>query len=261
MIAFAFLIALVVRVAWNVIPAMNASGTGLWDMTGGSDPWYMKRVVDFVIAERSHLIYDHDRAYPSGGINPRPPLFSWSLALGAIFISWLLEMPVSESVWWSMSALPAVYGALIVFPIAGIASRAHTKRSGIFAAWLIALMPGHMSRSTFAMSDHDSFAMLFLAIAFYFWIRALEHLENSKVFNETSTNPLYILAGIRDTWHKNPALMANATMSGIAFSVMALGWKGFVYGPGILFLAYSFQVAINIFGRKDSLQFTSAALQ
>ena len=98
MIAFAFLIALVVRVAWNVIPAMNASGTGLWDMTGGSDPWYMKRVVDFVIAERSHLIYDHDRAYPSGGINPRPPLFSWSLALGAIFITWLLEMPVSESV-------------------------------------------------------------------------------------------------------------------------------------------------------------------
>ena len=55
--------------------------------------------------------------------------------------------------------------------------------------------------------------------------------------------------------------MASATMSGIAFSVLALGWKGFVYGPGILFLAYSFQVAINIFGRKDSLQFTSAALQ
>ena len=261
MVCMAFLIALVVRVAWNVIPAMNASGTGLWDMTGGSDPWYMKRVVDYVIAERSHLIYDHDRAYPSGGINPRPPLFSWSLAIGAVSLSWLLEMPANESVWWSMSALPAIYGALIVFPIAGIASRAHNKRSGIFAAWLIALMPGHMSRSTFAMSDHDSFAMLFLAIAFYFWMRALNHLESKKIFEETSTNPLYIIAGMRETWKRNPGLMANATMSGISFSVMALGWKGFVYGPGILFLAYSFQVAINIFGRKDSLQFTSAALQ
>ena len=76
--------ALIVRTAWNVIPAMNANGTGLWDMTGGSDPWYMKRVVDYVIAERSHLIFDHDRAYPTGGINPRPPLFSWSLALGRL---------------------------------------------------------------------------------------------------------------------------------------------------------------------------------
>ena len=70
MVSLAFITALVVRVAWNVIPAMNASGTGLWDMSGGSDPWYMKRVVDYVIAERSHLIYDHDRAYPTGGINP-----------------------------------------------------------------------------------------------------------------------------------------------------------------------------------------------
>tara|TARA_Y100000588_G_scaffold116726_1_gene127800 strand:+ start:24809 stop:34276 length:9468 start_codon:yes stop_codon:yes gene_type:complete len=261
MVSLAFVVALVVRTAWNVIPAMNASGTGLWDMTGGSDPWYMKRVVDYVIAERSHLIFDHDRAYPSGGINPRPPLFSWSLALGALALSWLLEISPDQAVWWSMSALPAIYGALIVLPIAGIATRAHSKRSGIFAAWLIALMPGHMSRSTFAMSDHDSFAMLFLAIAFYFWMRALENLEHKEVFEKTSTNPLYILAGMRDTWQRNPALMANATMSGIAFAVMALGWKGFVYGPGILFLAYSFQVAVNIFRRKDSLQFTSAALQ
>ena len=261
MITLAFLIALIVRTAWNVIPAMNANGTGLWDMTGGSDPWYMKRVVDYVIAERSHLIFDHDRAYPSGGINPRPPLFSWSLALGGLALSWILEMPADQAVWWSMSSLPAIYGALIVLPIAGIATRAHSKRAGMIAAWLIALMPGHMSRSTFAMADHDSFAMLFLAIAFYYWIRAIEKIDHNKVFETTSANPLYIIAGMRETWKRNPSLMANASMAGIAFSIMALGWKGFVYGPGILFLAYSFQVAINIFKGRDSLQFTSAALQ
>ena len=61
---------------------MNASGTQLWDMTGGSDPWYMKRVIDYVVAERSHFIFDSDRSYPMGVINPRPPLFSWSIALG-----------------------------------------------------------------------------------------------------------------------------------------------------------------------------------
>jgi len=261
MVSLAFLIALIVRTAWNVIPAMNANGTGLWDMTGGSDPWYMKRVVDYVIAERSHLIFDHDRAYPTGGINPRPPLFSWSLALGGIALSWILEIPANQAVWWSMAALPAIYGALIVLPVAGIASRTRDRRAGIIAAWLIALMPGHMSRSTFAMSDHDSFAMLFLAIAFYFWIRSVEQIDHQKLFKSTSANPLYIIAGMRETWKRNPSLMANATMAGIAFSIMALGWKGFVYGPGILFLAYSFQVAINIFKGRDSIQFTSAALQ
>ena len=261
MVSLAFITALVVRVAWNVIPAMNASGTGLWDMSGGSDPWYMKRVVDYVIAERSHLIYDHDRAYPLGGINPRPPLFSWSLALGGIALSWLLEIPSEQAVWWAMSSLPAIYGALIVVPVAGIASRAHSRNAGIISAWLIALMPGHLSRSTFAYADHDSFAMLFLAIALYFWIKGLEQIQYKKVFKSTSANPLYVIAGIRETWKRNPSLMANATMSGIAFSIMALGWKGFVYGPGILFLAYSFQVVVNIFKGRDSLQFTSASLQ
>ena len=261
LVGMAFVTALVVRTAWNIIPAMNAQGTGLWDLTGGSDPWYMKRVVDYVIAERSHLIFDADRAYPLGGINPRPPLFSWSLALGGLALSWILEVAPGEAVWWSVAVLPAVYGALIVFPISGIASRVHSRNSGIIAAWLIALMPGHMSRSTLAMADHDSFAMLFLAIAFFYWIKALENLEHKKVFESVSPNPLYIVAGMRETWRQNPALMANATMSGIAFTVMALGWKGFVYGPGILFLAYSFQVAVNIFRGRDSIQFTSAALQ
>ena len=166
LISFALFTALYVRTAWNVIPAMNASSTGIWDMTGGSDPWYMKRVIDYIIAERSHFIFDYDRAYPAGGVNPRPPLFSWSLALGGMLLSWVLEMPSEEAVWWSISALPAIYGALIVIPLAGIATRVHSKSAGVVAAWLIALMPGHISRSTFAMADHDSFAMLFLATAF-----------------------------------------------------------------------------------------------
>ena len=261
LISLALFTALYVRTAWNVIPAMNASSTGIWDMTGGSDPWYMKRVIDYIIAERSHFIFDYDRAYPSGGVNPRPPLFSWSLALGGILISWILEIPTEEAVWWSISALPAIYGALIVIPLAGIATRVHSRSAGVVAAWLIALMPGHISRSTFAMADHDSFAMLFLATAFYFWVKALEKLEHKKLFESASSNPLYLIAGMRESWKRYPEVMANATLSGIAFTVMALGWKGFVYGPGILFLAYTFQVAMNIFRGRDSLLFTSASLQ
>ena len=97
---------------------MNASGTGLWDMSGGSDPWYMKRVIDYIVVNNSHLIFDADRAYPMGAINPRPPLFTWSLALGGMALSWVLESDnTGEVVWWSLSSLPAIYGALIIFPV------------------------------------------------------------------------------------------------------------------------------------------------
>ena len=83
-----------------------------WDMTGGSDPWYMKRVVDYILAQHAHLVFDADRSYPLGGINPRPPLFTWSLALGAMLIQTVLQISAEEAVWWSMLALPAIYGAL-----------------------------------------------------------------------------------------------------------------------------------------------------
>ena len=261
MVGFALFIALAVRTGWNVLPAMNAAGTGLWDMSGGSDPWYMKRVVDYVVAERSHLIIDSDRAYPMIAINPRPPLFSWSLALGGILLSWLSGMAMEESVWWSVASLPAIFGALIVLPIAGLARKLHSNMAGIVAAWLIALMPGHISHSTFGLADHDAFAMLFLAIAFYYWVKAMDEITNQRLFTTPSLNPLYIIAGIREMWLRNSKVMTNATLSGVSFAIVALGWKGFVYGPGILFIAFAFQIFFNMFRRRDSLPITAASLQ
>ena len=261
MISMALFVSLAIRAGWNILPAMNASGTQLWDMTGGSDPWYMKRVIDYVVAERSHFIFDSDRSYPMGVINPRPPLFSWSLALGGLGLNWLTDSSGDQMVWWSVSAMPAVYGALIVLPLAGIARRVHSDFAGVITAWLIALMPGHIGHSTFALADHDSFALLFISMAFYFWVRAVEGIRDERLFAETSRNPLYLIAGIREMWLRNPMVMSCATLSGISFATVALGWKGFVYGPGILFLAFSVQAFLNLFRGRDSLPITAASLQ
>lgn len=261
LVGSAVVIGFLLRTGWNVLPAMNANITGLWDMTGGSDPWYMKRVVDYIVAERAHFIFDADRAYPTGGINPRPPLFSWCLALGGLALEWLTGTPADEVVWWSVAGFPAIFGALIVLPVAGIATRLHSAQAGVIAAWLMALMPGHISHSTFGLADHDSFALLFLTMAFYFWVRALNGIGSDRVFRDPSPNPLYLIAGIREMWQRNPVVMSYATLAGISFSTVALGWKGFVYGPGILFLAFAAQIVLNMFRRRDSLPLTSAALQ
>ena len=55
MVALAFLIGFAIRIQWYAAPSMNAFGTANWDMTGGSDPWYMKRVVDYILANNAHL--------------------------------------------------------------------------------------------------------------------------------------------------------------------------------------------------------------
>ena len=92
-------------------------------------------------------------------------------------------------------------------------------------------MPGHISHATFGLADHDSFALLFLSMAFYYWVRALDELGTERMFQNPSSSPLYLVAGIRETWHRNPRAMAFATLSGISFATVALGWKRFRIRP------------------------------
>ena len=251
MVFMAFLVGLAIRIQWYLVPSMNSSGVESWDLTGGSDPWYMKRVVDYVVAENAHLIWDADRNYPVGGINPRPPLFSWSMAMGAMLLT-NLGIESNDAVWYSMLALPAIFGALIVFPMAGIARDHFGKGASVIAAWLIAFMPTHVQKSTWAMADHDSFVLLFLTAAFMYYLRAIKHGGDERLSRSVNAWPSGIYNALGVVMREKRVATVNAIAAGVCFGIVALGWKGFVYGPAIIFLAYVVQVAMNMLRKKDS---------
>ncbi|PXF22928.1 MAG: hypothetical protein CXX71_02935, partial [Methanobacteriota archaeon] len=259
-VSSALLVALIIRTVWSVTPAMNSSGTHEWDLTGGSDPWYMMRAVEYILAQHSHFLIDMDRSYPLGAINPRPPLFAWSMAVGGILLAPILGVPAEDAVWWSVAALPVIYGSLTVLPMASIGRRFFSKGTGAVAAWLIALMPGHVSKSTFAMADHDAFVILFLTLGFYFWLKAVEAAGSDKLVAKSSWRPSYFLKGVKATIEQRPTAISNAILAGFAFATVALGWKGFVYGLAILYAAFFTQVLLNMFRRRDSMPLTVAAL-
>ena len=249
MVGAAFFFGLVIRIQWYIVPSMNAFGTGTWDMTGGSDPWYMKRVVDYILANNAHLIFDADRSYPLGGVNPRPPLFTWSIAL----VSMLLEpMLGDDAVWYAILGLPAIYGALTIFPIAAIAKDNFGRSAGVVAAWLIAFMPAHVSHSTWALADHDAFVMLFISMGFMFWFKAIKNSGDERLTKTSSPKVGAILHSFSVVAREKRSAMSFAVLAGVSFGVASLAWKGFVVGPSILFLAYFAQVALNMFRRRDS---------
>ena len=249
MVGAAFFFGLVIRVQWYLIPSMNAFGTGNWDMTGGSDPWYMKRVVDYILANNAHFIFDADRSYPLGGVNPRPPLFTWSIALVTMALEPMLG---PDAVWIAILGLPAIYGALTIFPIATIAKDNFGKSTGVVAAWLIAFMPAHVSHSTWGLADHDAFVMLFISMGFMFWFKAIKNSGNERLTKTSSPRIAEILKSFSVVASEKRSAMAFAVLAGVSFGVASLAWKGFVVGPSILFLAYFVQVALNMFRRKDS---------
>jgi asparagine N-glycosylation enzyme membrane subunit Stt3 len=250
MIGLAFFFGLVIRTQWYVVPSMNAYGTGNWDMTGGSDPWYMKRVVDYILANNAHMIVDADRFYPVGGINPRPPIFTWSIAVVAMLLEPFFAN--GDAVWWAILSLPAIYGALTILPVAIIAREHVGVKAAVIAAWLLAFMPAHVSHTTWALADHDAFIMLFITLGFMFWLRAVKYAGTERLIRTSSATPMAFVASISAVINQRKAAFAAAVLAGVSFGIVSLGWKGFVVGPSILFLAYAGQVALNMFRRRDS---------
>ena len=117
------------------------------------------------------------------------------------------------------------------------------------------------THSTFGLADHDSFAMFFLTLGFYWWVRSMMGIKQERLFSRTSWNPLYILAGIRVMWRKHRPTMIHSTLAGISFATAGLAWKGYVYAPGTLFLGYSGIVFLNLFRGRDTLPITATMLQ
>ena len=74
--------------------------------------------------------------YPYGANNNRPPLFDWSIAIIGLIFSPLFDS-TEDSVWWAMQILPAIYGALIVFPVYAIGRAQFGKEAGLLGAFLI----------------------------------------------------------------------------------------------------------------------------
>ena len=155
----------------------------------GPDPYYNMRLCEETL-EKGYYPYlspeqgDPLLNYPLGVRGgARPPLFN----LIAVGTTKLIEPVVGETdgLGLSMLFLPAIYGAILVFPIYGIGKELFDRRAGLIAAALVPLIPAHIGSghgSALSLFDHDSFVLLLFAITFYFTIKALKEKDNKRYF-------------------------------------------------------------------------------
>jgi asparagine N-glycosylation enzyme membrane subunit Stt3 len=159
---------------------MNPSGTNLSDTfyLSGPDPYYNMRLVENTVQTGHFPFYsanDPLLSYPFGKSGGRPPL----LVMSAIGFSKLLTpfMSESDALGYAMQFVPALFGALLIFPMYFIGKILFGKKAGLIAAFLIALIPIHISSghgSAYALFDHDSFNLLLYFITFLFLIKSIK---------------------------------------------------------------------------------------
>jgi len=170
----------------------------------GPDPYYnMRLCTETMESGYYRFVTEEDMLlnYPVGHYgSARPPLFN----MVAIFSTKVLEnfMPTVDALGMSMLFLPAIYGALLVLPVYGIGATLFNRKTGLLAAFFVALIPIHLGSghgSSLSLFDHDSFILLLATCVFFFMIKSLKE-------KDTKTSLIYavgaglFIGAIEMTW-------------------------------------------------------------
>jgi len=116
----------------------------------GMDAWYHMRLADNVVANFPNFLqWDMLAQYPDGAAVGYMPLLSW---LAAIF---------GSNYETAAAYLPAALGAFTIIPVYLIGKELFSRRVGLLAGFLVAVMPGEfLHRTLLGFTDHHALEAL-----------------------------------------------------------------------------------------------------
>ena len=186
-----FFMVLFLNSYFNIISevAINPDGETVSEKfyLSGPDPYYNMRLVNQTLATGQYPFYaagerDPLLNYPFGQRGGgRAPLMN----MIAIGFSGLLSPFMSDidAIGYSMQFVPALFGALLVFPVYFIGKTLFGRKEGLIAAMFIAIIPIHIGSghgSAYALFDHDSLNLLLFFLTFLFLIKSIKEKEPKK---------------------------------------------------------------------------------
>ena len=249
-----FVLAMVIRCAFYYGPAVAPAETyGPYHyVVSGNDPDYHKRAIDYALDTGHALMVDPLMDYPNGGPNPNPPAFAWASIFIGMLISPFYGMDVQQAVWMFFEASPAFWAALSVIPVFFFTRDMFGRKPAYFAAFFIAIMAGNVERTPLGFSDHDSFVVFFVVLAFFFLMRALKNLED-KSWVKSWKSAREISSGFLDFFSKQNVALLYSLMAGISIAGIMLAWKGVTYIFAILVMYFLVHTWIKRFRKEDPL--------
>ena len=153
-------------------------------LLSGPDPYYNLRLVEETSKTGIYPYYsDSDPLlnYPLGTSGGRAPLLNM-MALG--FSNFLAPF-IGEinAIGYSMQFIPALFGALLIFPVFFIGKVLFNKKVGLIAAFFMAIIPifiGSGHGSAYSLFDHDSLNLLLFFLTFLFLILSIKEKDHMK---------------------------------------------------------------------------------
>jgi dolichyl-diphosphooligosaccharide--protein glycosyltransferase len=174
------------------------------------------RMVEVLLHNYPHgMFYNPLTVYPYGSHIHFGPLFDHMIALTALAIG--LGNPSTELVNVIGAYFPAVMGALIVFPVYFLGKHLKDRKTGVIAAFLIAIGSGQfLNRSMVIFTDHHVAESFFSTLFILFFMLSVIEANRIKL-------------NIKMIQHKeNQAVkpILYAALAGLMYAAFQLSWPG-----------------------------------
>jgi asparagine N-glycosylation enzyme membrane subunit Stt3 len=166
----------------------------------GPDSYYNMKMCKYQLFG-NYDIYDYDLAYPYGD-RERPLLFTTLTTNIAMITHGISGLSIPDALGWTMLLIPCLFGALVVFPVYGIAKEFFGKNVALLSSVFVIITPFLYSASHGSLAglfDHDSFIMFFTIMFFYGYIKLIKENKNKRIFFYLMISALS-LSAIYMTW-------------------------------------------------------------
>lgn len=182
-----FLLVLLFNAYFNIISgvAENPDGEGLEKYyLSGPDPYYNMRIVEETYTKGTYQFYSENDPllnYPLGASGGRAPLFNMmALGFSRVLTPFMDEI---DAIGYAMQFIPALFGALLVFPVYSIGKDVFNKKVGLISALWLSLTVAIVSSghgSAYSLFDHDSFNLFLFFTTFAFLIKSIKEKDRTK---------------------------------------------------------------------------------
>ena len=188
-----------------------------------TDSWYHMMLAKGTVINLQRLFFDPMTNFPNGTPLHFGPLLSWAITVFSYIFG--LGHPSDHLVEVVGALMPAVMGALLVFPVYFIGKELFGKSCGLVSALIVAVLPGQLfSRTTLGFTDHHAAEILFSTLTIMFLLLAL-HSGKSMSF-----------AAVQRNWSAFKRPLLYSVLAGISLGLYIDAWSsGFLF-EGIILL-------------------------
>ncbi|OPY49679.1 MAG: Dolichyl-monophosphooligosaccharide--protein glycosyltransferase AglB [Methanosaeta sp. PtaU1.Bin112] len=205
-------------VPWNRV--FSASGV---IFSSETDAWYHMMLAKGTVLNLQRLWFDPMTYFPHGTPLHFGPFLSWAIAIFSYIFG--LGHPSNHLVEVVGAFLPAVLGALLVFPVYFIGRELYGKSCGLVSALIIAVLPGQvLSRTTLGFTDHHAAEILFSSLTMMFLLLAL------------GSGKSMTFSAVQRDWSAYKKPLIYSALAGVSLGLYIDAWSsGFLF-EGIILL-------------------------